>query len=683
MSFLLSRKKIFLFVFLLITIFLVFFTQTLVARADDDTQLLEGASSNTAYTTEDGEAPAILGVKYDPNEQSTESKPSKWVQRIIDGIIAATLSASSLTLSVVFMIPYIFSTMTLAIASHAMTYVMYFAIYELPSLIESSGIKTAWEIFRNLANVGIIFSVVYLAIRTIIGGSGFSEKKMLGQIIIASLLLNFSFLMGAIVVDVSNFMADTVYKEIAKTTGSDDGRAKLGWWMTTKANPALFSLFINAEIDPDTKSQLEKTLQESGGTTPDIKEASFLEKMLVWPSKIAMGFLLGSAANFVLVTVFLIVICMICGRIIAILLLLTVSPLAFAALTFPNAKKHFDDWLNSLLGHSFFLPVFFLFILVGLKILEAISKLPFTYNTNSDSPLIIELMGFALKYLFVIGIFIAALIAAKKIKDMGSAAVGKISATVSSTVGGALLGAGAFAGRNTIGAGASALRQSDAFKNFTAKMPPIVGGMLGKSLEGVAKNTFDARNSRVFKGVASATGIGKDFSNTLKPAKDGFKGQSERLAKNYESIYGSVPDKDDSHPDIAPLKAALDLENSRLKTAQEREATIKKSLLSRGVDLETSTVYQNVKTAVGSIESSQKAAQKSYEAAKNPVRSRFVEKVGKQQASPTIINNVTNFWTGGAKKQAVTALITKEDEAAKLNKKLLSALDKLGNKEEK
>jgi hypothetical protein len=53
-------------------------------------------------------------------------------------------------------------------------------------------IETIWSLIRDMSNLVFIFGFIYVGIRTIIDPDSVSPKKMLAQIIIGALLINFS-----------------------------------------------------------------------------------------------------------------------------------------------------------------------------------------------------------------------------------------------------------------------------------------------------------------------------------------------------------------------------------------------------------------------------------------------------------------------------------------------------------
>lgn len=584
MSFLLKKRNIFLFVFLF---FIVIQPSALEAETYSGWGDA-GAWTSGKYTQD--EAGAVVQA---PSREKDDGGWGDWVMSIMEGIAAAAIPLFALGSIPFGFIAFMLSSLALGMAAFGIDLALEIGVNLMSSIVHSPAdpIKSSWLIFRNLANVGIIFTILFIAIKTILRMDGFDQKFLLGKVIIAALLINFSFLFGSIVIDVSNVMALEIYKKVAAVTNGDQqgDKAKLGSFMYEHAKPAFFQSAIAKDSDPNTEKIFDESFQGSSGEQS--KFLNFLKDASLWSVNVSLGYIMGTIANLVLAVVLYIGIFMIYARVIILLFLLVVSPLAFAGMILPSTQKHHKEWWESLVGQSFFLPAFLLFILVGVKIVE---KLPEQQGvvTSSDHLQLGSIASYAeiftpvvFKYLMIIGIFAAALMAAKRVQGMGSAAVGKISASITSATGGAVSAGGAWLGRNTVGAGANLA--ADKFSK-TGFAQTRAGMAILDSMKGVAKNSFDTRNSRIFKGVASATGVGGDFAGTLAPAKDGYIGQQERAEKERIRMAGNL--------------------SNDLSDAQKADAERRKEKMDDILDNDTNVV--NARTALGQAEDELATAKK-------------------------------------------------------------------------
>lgn len=369
-------------------------------------------------------------------------------------------------------------------------------------------IETAWTSIRDIANIGLVFVLLYISVKTILRASGHDTKKMLGSVIIAALFINFSFFIGALIVDTSNIMALEVYDQLT------EGESSL-------AN----SFSENIGLEQMGQNFLDTIGGVTGAFTGGSNAAIEVAIKSVQAPLILIILLLAYIIILIIASGLLI------ARVVTIILLLILSPIAFAAQILPKTQKIAAEWWQSIIGQSFFIPVFLIFLLMVKDVVEN-GGLEFIFGeatTSGQSASIINataagLAQTVLPGLVVLGLLAAAIIAAQKITTMGSAAVGKISGSITTKIGGAAFGAGAVIGRNTVGLGAERLNRSSLMQDKLSNYR--LGRAAMRGLDKVGKSSFDARGSKTFSGVASATGL-TDYGT---PAKDGFQGQQKRFA---------------------------------------------------------------------------------------------------------------------------------------------------------
>jgi len=79
------------------------------------------------------------------------------------------------------------------------------------TLFETSGlgysVNSLWTVVRDIFNLTFIFGLVYIGFKMILNSEDTSAKKMLGTLVIAALLVNFSLFFTKIVIDFSNIAA--------------------------------------------------------------------------------------------------------------------------------------------------------------------------------------------------------------------------------------------------------------------------------------------------------------------------------------------------------------------------------------------------------------------------------------------------------------------------------------------
>lgn len=172
----------------------------------------------------------------------------------------------------------------------------------------ASGAKQGWEFFRNIANA--IFAVIFLWIIfsqiSNVGVSNYGIKKILPRLIIGALLVNLSYYLCQIFVDLSNILGHTLKDALESGAGGiGTGSEATGW------GSAIAAAIV-------------------GGVGVVVFAA------------LAVGIPTLIAGFFAIMTVFIILVVRQAG----IILLVAISPVAFAAWLLPNTEDLFKKWMK-------------------------------------------------------------------------------------------------------------------------------------------------------------------------------------------------------------------------------------------------------------------------------------------------------------------------------------------------
>lgn len=194
-----------------------------------------------------------------------------------------------------------------------------------------SGTYKAWEVFRNFANVifVILLLIVLFSQLTGIGIDNYGIKKILPQLIVSAVLINLSFIICQFAVDVSNIVGNGLNGLLSSIAGQVSGSANVN---------------IATGMQKATAGVATLVLGGAAGTI-----AVFA---VGWALILPVLLSILSAALAVLLMFVLLGI-----RQAAALLLVAVSPLAFACYILPGTKKLFDKWLNMFKGVLIMYPL--------------------------------------------------------------------------------------------------------------------------------------------------------------------------------------------------------------------------------------------------------------------------------------------------------------------------------------
>lgn len=212
-------------------------------------------------------------------------------------------------------------------------------------------VKFGWPIMQGIANLGFILALLAIAFGTTLQLQDFTARRMLPRLLFAALLINFSLLLGTIIVDGSRLLMAIEIRVLGAGGQAQEGVTDI----SAVGNAILGNSGLDQALThalhrlPGFLSPIEFGLTQplSDGWT-GLMMALFAA-ILVW----------GTALGFIIIGVMLIV------RHIAILLLLIASPFAFLAIAIPRADGIARQWWGQFLKYVLYGPaVLFLLILL-------------------------------------------------------------------------------------------------------------------------------------------------------------------------------------------------------------------------------------------------------------------------------------------------------------------------------
>ena len=208
----------------------------------------------------------------------------------------------------------------------------------------TSGAKQGWDFFRNIANA--IFAVIFLWIIfsqiSNVGVSNYGIKKILPRLIIGALLVNLSYYLCQIFVDLSNILGHTLKDALESGAGKIGTESEAAGWI----------------------SPIAAALVGVGGV------AAF--------AALAIGIPTLAAGFFAIMTVFIILVVRQAG----IILLISMSPIAFAAWLLPNTEDLFKKWMKMFRGLLLVFPIISLLYGAG-KLAGAVLASSATVDPNN------------------------------------------------------------------------------------------------------------------------------------------------------------------------------------------------------------------------------------------------------------------------------------------------------------
>ena len=310
-----------------------------------------------------------------------------------------------------------------------------------------------WGVIRDLVNSVFILLLLWIAFTIIFNFEKLGGKKYLVRIIIAALLVNFSLAFVTAVFGFANYLALPFRKAIGEREVSEiiiknsrihevvDKLSQSGvetikqlkaeaqqasqssqTAATLNTTPVVLAALglppeANAQGAGGVLSRILSSIKTGGKYTlkttgavlkraPDLALAlgSIAVSGLIINAEYQNILNLAIASFFLFLTTiaFLIAAITLVGRLIAIVFLSILSPLAFLLFAVPGgfAKKNWDTWLEGVLKWAFYLPAFYLFMYVSLMVLKAGSDGIADLNGFSENVLVVLNLSIFLVFLW-------------------------------------------------------------------------------------------------------------------------------------------------------------------------------------------------------------------------------------------------------------------------------------------
>ncbi len=191
----------------------------------------------------------------------------------------------------------------------------------------------AWQVMRSFANVGfvIVFLIIIFSQISSIGISNYGIKKMLPRLVIAAILVNVSFIICQVAIDISNILGGSIVSLLDNTAvfGSTGNQDDAG---TIAGGILAGTLVIGGTV-------------AAGAATVGLAGGVLGAAALLLPVLLA-------ALLAIVVTVFILA-----TRKVVIILLVVLAPLAFLAMLLPNTENLFKQWRKILVSMLLVYPM--------------------------------------------------------------------------------------------------------------------------------------------------------------------------------------------------------------------------------------------------------------------------------------------------------------------------------------
>ena len=280
-----------------------------------------------------------------------------------------------------------------------------------------------WKTIRDISGLFIIFVLLYAAIKLILGLKSDAFGTLIKNIVIAGVVINFSFFITSIAIDASNVVSLAIYNSIvpenAEQYSSNNMNTNKILEQSAYGNARNISkIFMNA-------LQIQRNY---GPERLNLKNDS-----VVSPVKVIITGVTGIVIMFTVGMSFVFAALAFIIRLVILIGLLAFSPIWFAAKVVPMIGDYANDWIKTLKNQLIFMPVYLLLMYAAISILNKTTVFNYgslgNLSSNSQGLVPTEYIAFAINAAFIIIMLNAPLLAALKL-GAGNGLLNKFGANI-------------------------------------------------------------------------------------------------------------------------------------------------------------------------------------------------------------------------------------------------------------
>ena len=362
--------------------------------------------------------------------------------------------------------------------------IMTLNIKELVS--NTPAIYTVWATIRDITGLFFIFYLLHAAFQMILG-IGSNYGTIIKNIVIAAILVNFSFFLTSVLIDASNIVSQALYNSmtpsyakvtldgtttIKSLTANLSGESING----QRTTPGIADIFMNSL---KIQSLYDTKAMNSKATTGDPFK-------IILINIIAIMMMLTTAASFILAAAAFI------ARLVILLFLLAFSPIWFLGSVIKEIDKYTGQFRTALFSQLIFMPVYLLLMYVALTLINSSNMLGMANVSVSGMP---NMTNWAFGYTVLAVNFALVIIILNLPLLVGLSMGGRATSWMSGAM--KMFDAKNIwsrLGGGTIGRTAYALNQSSTVRSIAASSP-LIGGLVSKGLTKASKTGFGVKGS--------------------------------------------------------------------------------------------------------------------------------------------------------------------------------------------
>jgi uncharacterized membrane protein YgcG len=271
-------------------------------------------------------------------------------------------------------------------------------------------VNAGFSVSLSVANLGFVFAIIIIAFATILRYEHYELKQMLWKLIVAAVLVNFSFLIAGVIMDFSNVLG-YYFIDFATPGGGTTG----------------YGDFASGLAD---SMQIQNLVTVKSNTGGDISTGiAGLTNVIGASFATIFSLFIAVVFSILILVIFFGIGLMLLIRYLYLTILLILMPLAWLFWIIPDLSHLWSRWWKAFFKWNFFLPAVSFFLFLGIAASQKINAIISTAVSHNTAALAVGSITIQtdgiqtfLQVLVNIGIFAGALIAGNEIGIAGSSA---------------------------------------------------------------------------------------------------------------------------------------------------------------------------------------------------------------------------------------------------------------------
>jgi len=254
--------------------------------------------------------------------------------------------------------------------------------------ISSGPLMIGWGVVRDFSNTFFIFVLLLIAFSTILRVQKYSAKNFLPKFVMAIVLINFSAVFAAVVIDLGQVFMYEIFSWMGSFAGNNGAMGNL--------TSIVDKMIINFPA-------MDKPV---GGYS--------LENMVGVTFALCFTFIMGLA--YIMLAIFLLI------RLVVLAILIVLSPVAFIGIILPGLNSQVSMWWKKLFEYSLFGPIFMFFVFFASSMANGLTSYPVP-PIPSELNGIKYLIPLVVPYCVSLGMLLAVIPVTKTLGIAGSGAI--------------------------------------------------------------------------------------------------------------------------------------------------------------------------------------------------------------------------------------------------------------------